>query len=158
MNRRGFLGGAVAAALTACVPATFPSRVLAWEGSVPTRDVGGVTIAQGIPESTWREGDAYCFTGAGDWNQMFGNFAFGYRVGYRLTDVEHCTLVQCGADGFLERGVGFMLEGKAKDARLIACQSAGQRVGFLGNGGHDRPNEMVGCSYWANVDNFLNWN
>ena len=120
-----------------------------------------VTVSTNTPQSARRMGTAYLFSNGGDWNHLNGNFCFGYATGYHLHNVEHVTAVQCGADSFgSDRfGVGFHITGKSKNIALIACQSAAQRIGFYNETEpKDKPDQMIGCSYWSNNTNFAGWN
>ena len=120
-----------------------------------------VTVSVNTPESAWREGVAFRFSDGGDWNHLRGNFCFGFATGYLLHNVEHVTAVQCGADSFQahRRGIGFHITGKSKNIALIACQSAGQRIGFYNETEpKDKPDQMIGCSHWGNKSNVAGWN
>ena len=120
-----------------------------------------VTVSVGTPASAWREGTAYYFSNGGDWNHLRGNFSFGYATGYHLHNVEHITAVQCGTDSFGSdrRGVGFRITGSSKNITLIACQAAAQNIGFLNETeGKDKPDQMIGCSHWANNRDVVGWN
>lgn len=118
-----------------------------------------VTVGSGEvnhPNHIFRSGTAFKFSDGGDWNHLYGNFCIGYQIGYHLHNVEHCTLVQCGADNLIKNktSTGFLLTGKAKNTALIACQAAGHLVGFDNQSGEKNlPDQMIGCSYWANVTN-----
>lgn len=118
-----------------------------------------VTVSNAAPDN-WRQGVAFRFSDVGDWNQFRGNFCFGYATGYLLHNVEHVTAVQCGADYAMgaKRGIGFHITGNSKNIALVACQAAGQDVGFLNEtAGKDLPDQMIGCSYWANNRNVVGW-
>ena len=119
-----------------------------------------VTVSVNTPESAWREGVAYRFSDGGDWNHLTGNFCFGYTYGYWLHNVDDVTAIQCGADSFPahKKGIGFYITGTSKNITLVACQAAGQKIGFLNSTGSKvKPDVMIGCSYWGNVDNVVGW-
>ncbi|OQX05074.1 MAG: hypothetical protein BWK73_34510 [Thiothrix lacustris] len=119
-----------------------------------------VTVAVNTPESAWREGAAFRFSDGGDWNHLTGNFCFGYARGYWLHNVADVTAVQCGADSFPahKNGVGFHITGQSKNIALLACQAAGQRIGFWNETApKDKPDQMIGCSHWGNVVNVQGW-
>ena len=118
-----------------------------------------VTVPNATPDN-WRQGTAFRFSDVGDWNQLRGNFCFGYATGYLLHNVQHVTAVQCGADYAmgLKRGVGFHVTGDSKDTSLVACKAAGQDIGFLNEtSGKDLPDQMIGCSHWANNQDIVGW-
>lgn len=86
------------------------------------------------PSNDQRPGKAFYFHDVADWCKVTNCFAYGYLEGFRLTNVNSCTLLSCGADNTksgLTGGTpnhvgskGFVIDGTSTECRLIGWQAA----------------------------------
>lgn len=104
-----------------------------------------------------RTGVAYHFDGTVDWGQADSCFSYGHATGFHITDSEHVTLVNCGADAYGSNDTtgykGFHIEGSSRGCKLVAPKAASQEQGIyidVDNGTTTGAVTVIGGDFWGN--------
>ncbi len=96
---------------------------------------GGVYAGAGgvYLNAYYRSGTAYNFDGSVDWGQADTCFSYNWATGFKITDSEFITLINCGHDGYADfdpSRIGIDLEGTCKAPALVSCKTAAQGTGI----------------------------